>query len=174
MTTKKIENKKLIVAFVTLLVALNVLIIALPTPVIAQVTYDNSITAGKEGFNPLGWKLTGVYSKVVYAYDWSSRTFLEFPYTYTEHWAEKAWWCFTCYAEIRYTYTTMGSSYIRTYASWKMGSWNGGEQGFNEIECKTTSTSGYVWHRVRVYSEGNLDFIQIVIEIVPIILSFIK
>lgn len=84
----------------TLLLVLQLLVvITLPSPVVAQVTYDNTVTAGREGYNPFRWQLTGVYSRVVYAYNWSSRSFLEPPFTYTEHWTYRAWWCGTCYAE---------------------------------------------------------------------------
>lgn len=134
------------------IIALVVVIALLPIAS-AQVHYNNHAKAGAEGYNPFGWKMTGVYSEINFAYDDSSNSFV-LSYTKARNWAWKAWWCATCYANILSTTTQMTSHRLYDRAEWEMGSWNGGETGYNEIELETTSTPNYIWTDVFVYRSG--------------------
>ncbi len=116
----------------------------------ARVWYDNLVKAGGELYNVLGMKLTGVYSQVRFAYDDAANRFV-LEYTSVRNWAWRAWWCFTCFAYIKDTATSLTPTRLYDRALWEQGSWNVRYVGYNEIELKVTTTPGVLYVDVWVY-----------------------
>jgi len=160
---------------ISLAALLMVVITLLTLPVYhGAISYGNRVKVGAEIYNPFGWKLAGVYSMIVFAYDDTTNKFvLADGYTYVRNWAEKAWWCLTCYAEIL---DTMGYTYpnkLYNRANWKMGSWNAEWTGYNEINIATTYTPNYIYVDYWVYVYGEGRYGEAIFDWIPVIIEFI-
>ncbi len=155
------------IALVIVLIALLII----PTAS-AAIHYGNKARAGMEGYNPLGMKLTGTYSMIKFAYDDTTNRFV-LKYTIARNWAWKAWWCFTCFANIKSTTVSLTPTRLYDRAFWEQGSWNVHYNGYNEIELKTTSTPNYIYTDIWIYANGSPHQWPYLFDWIPVIIDFI-
>jgi len=105
----------------------------------ALVTYGNKLIVEYYTKNVLGWKTTWVGTRIIFAYNWTDQSFVtQFPYTYITNYADKAWWCPSCYAYIKWDTTSTSSSFIMSEVSW-------------------TISPGTLELDVRHYTNGNIN-----------------
>jgi len=132
-----------------------VAIVALAATLIAGISYGNYVETGLETYNPLNQQLTGVYTKITFAYDDDKNQFVtDYRYTYVRHWTYKAWWCATCYADILDVKDSTSPNYLYGRAKWKQGSWNAEINGYNEVAVSTTDQKNKLFVDIYVYANG--------------------
>jgi len=168
----KPTNKRLIPLIVLSMVVISLSMLPACN---GAISYGNYVRVGMEGRNIFGQKLTGVYSMIVFAYDDATNKFvLNNQYTYTRNWAEKAWWCFTCFAEITDTKSYTYPNQLYNRANWRQGSWNVELTGYNEITIATTSTPKYVYIDYWIHVDGRSDWVGKIFQLIPVALEIIK
>ena len=138
----------------------------------ARTTYHNKAEIGFEGYNMLHMKLVGVYSLIDFAYNDKKDEFV-LDYTHARNWAWKAWWCATCYANIKDTDSQMTKHRLYDRALWEAGSWNAQCNGYNEIEIKTTGTPNKLWFDYWAYSSCSDLYTGKLLESVPMLVELI-
>ncbi|NPA99736.1 MAG: hypothetical protein GXO43_10200 [Crenarchaeota archaeon] len=157
--------------YATAIVIAMFLIITIPT--YADVIENSSITVGAEGYNIFGSLLAGVYSQVTFDYDITDNELTDVD---TRNWRYKAWWCFTCYAEITSTSTSVDEDRIYNFADWEMGSWNVDYDGYNKIEVELDN-DGYLEVDYWVFIDGEDTFGDTVeglaTNILPLVIQYI-
>ena len=122
----------------------------------ALVTYGNKLIVEYYTKNVLGWKTTWVGTRIIFAYNWTDQSFVtQFPYTYITNYADKAWWCPSCYAYIKWDTTSTSSSFIMSEVSWAQGSYNVNFDGYHHVYLYTTINPGTLELDVWQYVNGN-------------------
>ncbi len=139
----------------------------------AALYNDSRIKVGVEGYNVFDRLLVGVYTQVKFDYDDVNNRFWDVD---VDSWRYKAWWCFTCYAEITSTSTQVDPNY-RLYgkASWNIGSWNVQFTGYNQIEVEREIWMDDDWIEIdyRVFIDGQGTYGDIIEDLAPNLLPVI-
>lgn len=131
--------------------------LVLATLALGGISYGNYVETGAEGYNPFNQLLTGVYTRITFAYDDSANQFVtDYRYTYVRHWTYKAWWCSTCYANILDAKDSTSPNYLYGRATWKMGSWNAEFNGYNEVAIATTNEKNKFFIDIFVNVNGDM------------------
>jgi len=150
-------------------------IMVLAATLIAGISYGNYVETGLETYNPQNQLLTGVYTRITFAYDDGTNQFVtDYRYTYARHWTYKAWWCAPCYANILDSKDSTSPNYLYARTNWTQGSWNVNINGYNEVAVSTTDQKNKLFVDIHVYANGNAkidtgkfaSFIPVLIRII--------
>jgi len=150
-------------------------IVALTATLIAGISYGNYVETGLETYNPLNQLLTGVYTKITFAYDDDKNQFVtDYRYTYARHWTYKAGWCLPCYAYILDSKDSTSPNYLYARTSWKQGSWNTEVRGYNELAVSTTNEKNKLYVDIYVYANEEYKIrLDDLASLIPVLIRII-